>query len=67
MQVSTFSVIMSKKITRIIRRLRIDFIITDDVQILLCCRNSAHIRVCFWRHVRFGSILFRCFFNSKRK
>jgi len=31
------------------------------------CRNSAYIRVRFWRHVRIGRILSRCFCNIKRK
>jgi len=31
------------------------------------CRNSAYIRVRFWRHVKIESILSRCFCNSKRK
>jgi len=31
------------------------------------CRNSAYIRVLFWRHGRIGSILMRCFDNKKNK
>jgi len=32
-----------------------------------CCRNSAYIQVCFWRHDRIANILMRCFRNRKKE
>jgi len=39
----------------------------DQLRSISCCRNYVYIRVHLWRHVRIGSILSRCFCNSKRK
>jgi len=42
-------------------------VLADNLRSISCGRNSAYIRVRFWRCARIGSTLSRCFCNRKRK